>query len=838
MKEQAAQPVGNTDRRIPRRQPPPVGKLPGALCHKCPLQKAQLIEPQRAKRQARLAVVMDAAGRFEVEAGSPLSQSTARQLWRSLSSGKNAIDPDDVHRTLAVACSVEGVDKKSYNLARKCCAKRLTNELDVAAAPVVMACGATALHSAAQLSRRPNIFDWRGTLTEIIDVESGRLRRLVMGALHPYFAYREALWRPVWDTDCDRIQRIVANGWVAPELQRTHRRLPDPVTIEDLRKSLSLLGPSIAMDVETVGVKPLTARLTCIGCSDGLKTVVIPWSKGPDGVQPYFGLQQKEAAKIITAAFGLRSVITHNGPIFDHIVLHQHGIRVGPGRKDDGSTWEDTLSAHHAFAGHMPRRLGHVVSMYVDVPAWKQSHGARAAKGAGAAKKSKSTRSTDAIAKADFEEVKSYNARDTLYTKLAWDALQPDLKGDQAVYEQDKRSAVLCREMQLNGFAFDRAEASRARLVCINEERKLRRRMFRLMGRRVNPKAPTDLQNIFFKEFGAPVLKASDKTGEPSLDINVLRAYAASADESISTFAQLVIDFRHVQKMRSTYIDGVEIEADGRVHPQWLPYGAISGRYSCQRPSLMNLSKGELVGVAIRGLYVSAPGKSLISFDFSQLEMRIAAYTTGDETMIAACEASDMHAANAEILFPGFNKLVKDDPKRKQFRDIAKQAGFAICYGAGADTVYAKIVSMGIPITRQQVEAMLERLKRSFHRYYEWQAESLERTMKRGYVESPILRRKRYLGHNPSSTENSNFPIQSGAADLMNLTLWGIYTRLPRGTKLVAQVHDQAIFEAPEAVAENVRKLCIDVAQTPRSVYGREVVFPIDPKISDRWSRL
>ena len=835
----------------------PFSKLPGALCHKCPLKHERVIAPQ-VPSKPRLAVVMESPGKYEMEAGEPIAGMTAVQLWRALD-----VDKSDILKTSAIACGTLGHTKKEITIARKCCLPRLSDELsDV---PMIVACGGLALQSAGLLGRKPNIFDWRGTILKMPpDAKRGvDIGRYVIGSLHPYFAYSAPLWRPVWDTDYARINDVMRNGWIAPEDRKGHSRIPDPATLPALKRSINKLGQSISLDIETVGVKPLRAMMTCVGMSDGIRTLVVPWSTSNNGQKPWFNGVTQQAAKLIQAGLRKRTPVTHNGPAFDHIALHQHGIDVADFKTDDGSTWEDTLIAHHAFAGHMPRRLGHVVSMYLAVPAWKQEHGAKAAKGKGAAKDLSKTAAAKASA-ADFEEVKAYNARDCLYTKVAWDRMQDDLADDIAVYQQDKRSAILCREMQLNGFAFDPAAARASRGVFIDEERKLRRQMYRLLGRRINPKAPSQLAKLFFEEFRAPILKTNEKTGKPSLDINVMRAYAAAQNPVISRMANLVITFRKAQKMRSTYIDGIEVESDGRVHPQWLSYGAISGRYSCQRPSLMNLAKGEILGESIRSHYIaegsasavvpwdkkdklevrlaklrrSKLNKVLCSFDFAQLEMRIAAYVTGDQTMIDACESSDLHAANAAVLFNGFDKLDPESAEYKKLRGLAKQSGFAICYGAGVDTVYARLLSTGIEINRQQVEAMLARLKEAFWQYYAWQQRNLELTIRRGYVESPIMGRKRWLGHAPKATENNNFPIQSGAADLMNLTLWEIYTRLPAGAKLVAQVHDQAIFECDRRAAKSVIDLCKEVAQQERTINGRRVSFPIDPTIGVRWSQL
>jgi DNA polymerase-1 len=433
------------------------------------------------------------------------------------------------------------------------------------------------------------------------------------------------------------------------------------------------------------------------------------------------------------------------------------------------------------------------------------------------------------------------------------------------IYEADKRAAELCTRMQVTGFAFDTERAADLRSCLVNAEAKAVAAAREASGvDELNPFSVKQLQDAFFKRLRAPIFFRSNLTGQPSLGVDAMRGYAACADERLRTLALAVLEARRARKVRATYVDAIVLGPDGRVHPSWLNYGAVSGRWACQAPNLMNLPRPEndpthAAGLGgVRSVYIARPGYRIVAFDKAQLEMRVAAYVSGDPVMIRACESADLHAANAEAIFgAAFNAheyaelaaasdLGPDRKARlkllKALRTLAKTSGFAVCYLAEAGTVFARLVAAGADVTLRRVEAMLSKMRRAFAAYYGWQAARLLDCVRTGYVYSPILRRRRWLGHDPSPTEAANFPIQAGAADLMNTQLPIICDRLADAAldaSLVAQVHDSAVFEVRESHVDRVKGICREVSEAPVTIAtsGAELtaVFPIDIDDSDRW---
>lgn len=407
--------------------------------------------------------------------------------------------------------------------------------------------------------------------------------------------------------------------------------------------------------------------------------------------------------------------------------------------------------------------------------------------------------------------------------------------------------------MQRDGICFDLERAQDMRSYLLGLEAKQRKTIEKAAGRpiaatKTNGFKEADLMAVY-EELEAPILARSEKTDLPSFKVDVLREYVTGAHSDLAEFAGAMLEWRRIRKIRSTYIDGMIRAMDPnsrRLHPIWMSYGAISGRWACQNPNLMNLPRkendptwAEFEG-GIRSLIVASVGRLFVYFDAKQLEMRIAAYTTGDEVMIKACESIDLHAANAELIF-GEAFLKADKSKRKALRTLAKTAAFAVCYLAEAETVYKRLLADGQAVSSSAVRAMLNRLHREFRAYYRWQEQTLQKCIRTGYVESPIMGRRRLLGHDPAPTECANFPIQGGAADLMNIRANEIVDLLDKRrihAPLGAQIHDALVLDVKECDVEKVSALVRDQFERPIEIASSGKVyrpkFPIDLEVISR----
>lgn len=360
-------------------------KLAGTACASCPAREGICVPPERAAVAARIAVVGEAPGRNELLEGRPFIGASGRMLSRGLRT--IGIARTDVHWTNAVLCDCK---KEDLPKARKACAERLRRELAAVAPDAIVPVGALGLHSAMALARKPQILKWRGSVSEI-QFAGGR-RTFVLPTIHPAFVMRAPKWGPVLEVDIARVGRILRDGFEAPE-DSPKRRFVVPKTLDALDAALASMLPRVDVsgDVETVGLGPTRTALVCTGFSDSITTIVVPWSKASNGIEPFWGFPDRVLERLGNF-LAARTCVTHNGPAFDHIVFARYGIRLGK--------WDDTLLAAHATEGHMPKNLAHVVTANaeLDVPPWKQLEDRGV----------------------DIERLWFYNGRDCLYTILAW----------------------------------------------------------------------------------------------------------------------------------------------------------------------------------------------------------------------------------------------------------------------------------------------------------------------------------------------------------------------------------------------------------------------------------
>ena len=184
--------------------------------------------------------------------------------------------------------------------------------------------------------------------------------------------------------------------------------------------------------------------------------------------------------------------------------------------------------------------------------------------------------------------------------------------------------------------------------------------------------------------------------------------------------------------------------------------------------------------------------------------------------------------------------MIKADPKGrgKKFRDIAKNCGFAITYLAEADKLYGHLLSYGFDIDLATCQDAIDRIRGAYWRYFEFVEENIQLCRKLGFLRTPFLGRKRWLGFYPKPTTVSNFPIQAGVADVMNERLMVIDERMPPKAKQILYAYDAAVYETPIRDVEKMNAVIDEVWAEPIVVpgSGRSFMQPIERKDGVRWS--
>jgi DNA polymerase I-like protein with 3'-5' exonuclease and polymerase domains len=433
--------------------------------------------------------------------------------------------------------------------------------------------------------------------------------------------------------------------------------------------------------------------------------------------------------------------------------------------------------------------------------------------------------------------------------------MQADLESERKIYEHDKELSVICQRMHIDGIRMDLKRKAYLSKKMADRGTYLRGRMRGLLGYPdFNPARLADVRWGLFTKCRAPMLNPT-KTGVPSTSSATLEALAGPSTRA-GRLAELLLGWRVLMKVRSTYLEAIVVGHDRRVHYNWRPYGTVSGRWSCR---IQSIPKGDYLKqgkpkpekdldleARARELYIPDKGHEFIYFDLSQSEMRAAAYLSGDQRFIATCESGDVHSGNACILFPEKAELIKADPKGrgKIYRDITKNAGFGILYSAEVETIFMFLRAKGFDVTLPAVQKMFDFIRREYRAYYSFCDTNLVLCKQYGCMRTALLGRIRWIGWYPKPGDCFNFPIQSFIADLMNLRLIELVRRLrarpaTRSVRVVAQVHDAIITEARKGLqSKETQKITADLWAEPIKIptNGLSMVMPIDMKTGGRWS--
>jgi len=331
-------------------------------------------------------------------------------------------------------------------------------------------------------------------------------------------------------------------------------------------------------------------------------------------------------------------------------------------------------------------------------------------------------------------------------------------------------------------------------------------RIFELAGRRFNINSPKQLGEVLFTDLGLPAPAARGKGKAVSTAQDVLEFLAEKHD-----VPRLVLEFRHLSKLKSTYIDTLPLLADGdsRVHTTFQAAATATGRLSSINPNLQNIPVRTELGREIRAAFISAPGTQLLSADYSQIELRLLAHFSGDPLLVHAYQNNlDIHALTASEVF-GVPPAQMD----KQTRNRAKAVNFGIVYGISP---FGLAAQLGIP----QAEAR-DYIDRYFARYQGVKVfieKTLAETRKTGSVRT-LFGRIRPIPDIESRNPNQrgfaertaiNTPLQGTAADLIKLAMIALDRKLTeRGlkTRMVLQVHDELLFEVPANESAQVEEL-------------------------------
>ncbi len=559
-----------------------------------------------------------------------------------------------------------------------------------------------------------------------------------------------------------------------------------------LERWLETLAQSalFAFDTETTSLDYLQARIVGVSfCVEPGRAAYVPL--GHD----YVGAPEQLDRDVVLAR--LKPLLEAERPAkvghhlkYDAHVLANHGIALGGMAYDtmlESYVW-NSVATRHDMDSAAERYLGLKTITYEEV----------AGKGA----------KQIPFSQVSIETASTYAAEDADVTlrlhRTLWPAIEREpLLG--RLYEDFEQPLVpVLLRMERRGVLIDREMLRRQGVELAKRAEELKTAAVAEAGTEFNVDSPKQLQQILYEKMNLPVLRKTP-TGQPSTAEDVLEQLAESF-----TLPQLILDYRSIAKLRSTYADKLPTQVNpdtGRVHTSYHQAVAQTGRLSSTDPNLQNIPIRTPEGRRIRQAFIAPPGYVLLAADYSQIELRIMAHLSGDASLIAAFEADrDVHQATAAEVFGVPLSEVSTDQRRS-----AKAINFGLIYGMSAFGL-ARQLGIGRNEAQQYVDLYFERYP-GVKAYMDRTREGARET---GYVET-VFGRRLYLPEIRSRNralqqyaERSaiNAPMQGTAADLIKLAMIAVDRWCEEegrdDARLIMQVHDELVLEARTAVVDRV----------------------------------
>ncbi|NIJ38340.1 DNA polymerase-1 [Sphingopyxis panaciterrae] len=558
----------------------------------------------------------------------------------------------------------------------------------------------------------------------------------------------------------------------------------------------------VAIDTETASLDSVTGTLVGVSMATAPgRACYIPLGHG--GTDMF--AEKPEQVPLADAIGRLHALFSDEAVLkvghnlkYDIGVLAQHGITIAP--------YDDTLVMSFALdAGKHQHGLDELAKMHLDhvCISFKEVCG--------------TGKSQISFAEVPLDRATQYAAEDAEVAWRLWKLLKLRLpiEGGTRVYEMvDRPLAAVVETMERAGIMVNREYLARLSGEFANEMLRIEGEIHGLAGQPFAIGSPKQLGEILFDKLG---LKGGrkGKSGDWSTDQNELERLERDG----VPIARKILEWRQLAKLKSTYTDALQQQINaktGRVHTSYSLVGAQTGRLSSTDPNLQNIPIRTETGRQIRDAFIAAPGHVLIAADYSQIELRLAAHMADvPELKEAFAQGQDIHAATAIELFGEVNR---------DTRGKAKTVNFSILYGISRWGLAGRL-----EVTPDEAQALIARYFERFPGISDYITDTLESARAKGYTET-LFGRKTWFPRIKAASQNEragseraaiNAPIQGTSADLIKRAM----ARMPKAleeaglsdVRMLLQVHDELVFEAPEdkaaAAGDVIRAVMMGAAE-------------------------
>lgn len=418
-----------------------------------------------------------------------------------------------------------------------------------------------------------------------------------------------------------------------------------------------------------------------------------------------------------------------------------------------------------------------------------------------------------------------------IYLKLKNELIRQGVK---SVYEQINKPIIeVLYHMETRGIHVDETTLQQLSKTVVSQLKEAEKQIFSIVGYEFNVSSPKQVGEALFTKLGIKGKK--NKTGSWKTDASYLEELAADG----VAIAKLLLEWRSLNKLQTTYLNALPSyisPQDGRIHTTYVQTSTATGRLSSNDPNLQNIPIKTPLGKQIREAFIASRGFSLVSLDFSQIELRLLAHIGNVTPLIEAFKnRADIHLSTAQEVFGLSAEEVDAEYRRK-----AKAINFGIIYGV-SEFGLAK----NLQIDRELAKAYIDYY---FARYPEIQAymkAAKAEARENGYVVTlkgkkcfiPLINSSNGAVRAFAERAAINAKLQGSAADLMNICMHACFTRIQQCYKdcafLLLQIHDELVFEVESGIAEEFAK---EMAQIMRSVVDLKVPIEVNYSIGKTWS--
>ena len=446
--------------------------------------------------------------------------------------------------------------------------------------------------------------------------------------------------------------------------------------------------------------------------------------------------------------------------------------------------------------------------------------------------------------KISFEFVKlndalNYSAEDADITLRLYHLFRKRLLKEKmlSVYEDIERPLpAIVSEIERKGVVLNKLYLKDLSLLFEKKMKPIEQLIFNTADEEFNIASPKQLGEILFYKLG---LKGSkkNKSGLYSTAAEILEKLSEEGHE----IASLVLDWRGLQKLKNTYSDALQNQINknsGRVHTQFNLTGAMTGRFSSSNPNLQNIPIRTEDGRAIRKAFIIPEGSKMISFDYSQIELRLLAEVARiDSLKEAFIEGIDIHKLTASQVFSVTTEKVTSEMRRE-----AKAINFGIIYGLSAHGL-----SKQLNISRTQAKEYIDSYFRQYPGIKNYMEDTKEYARKFGFVKT-LFGRKCFISHINDKNlirrayaerQAINAPLQGAAADIIKRAMRKIYWSIKNlnfKSSMILQVHDELVLESPEEEVEKIVPVIKEIMiSAPKPLYSMQIPLEVDVGIGSNW---